>query len=257
MKKTMLIVVALILLLGLLSGEEIDYRNLEWDALMELGIGGDAEAQLLIGVSYYIDSDYAEALKWYRKAADQGVAEAQYMVGHMYDIGEGVTQDYKEAVKWYHMAADQGNADAQFNIGIMYDFDEGFTEDYKEALKWYRKAADQGNAEAIYKIGLTYHYGYGVPQNYTEACRWYKAGAELGHLHSQFDLGHMYEIGSGVILSLDQAYFWYLIAAANSNEVFFDIASQNRDRIADELSKDQRLKIEQQARDWMIGHGFE
>ena len=38
----------------------------------------------------------------------------------MYDEGQGVPQDYAEAVKWYRMAADQGNADAQSNLGFMY-----------------------------------------------------------------------------------------------------------------------------------------
>ena len=45
--------------------------------------------------------DYKEAVKWYRLAAEQGGAEAQNNLGHMYDKGEGVAQDYKEAEKWY------------------------------------------------------------------------------------------------------------------------------------------------------------
>ena len=36
------------------------------------------------------------------------------------DFGEGVEQDYAEAVKWYRLAAEQGNADAQYNLGYAY-----------------------------------------------------------------------------------------------------------------------------------------
>ena len=51
----------------------------------------------------------------------------------MYDNGRGVLQDYKEAVKWYRLAAEQGNANAQYNLGVMYDNGEGVPQDYKEA----------------------------------------------------------------------------------------------------------------------------
>ena len=64
--------------------------------------------------------NYAEAVKWYRLAADQGDASAQYNLGVMYANGQGVPQNHAEAVKWYRLAADQGNASAQFNLGDMY-----------------------------------------------------------------------------------------------------------------------------------------
>jgi TPR repeat protein len=51
-------------------------------------------------------------VKWYRKAADQGYAAAQYNLGVCYDNGGGVVQDKAEAVKWYRKAADQGNVEA-------------------------------------------------------------------------------------------------------------------------------------------------
>ncbi len=53
-------------------------------------------------------------------------------------------KDPKEAVKWYRKAADQGHAGAQHNLGWMYANGEGGERDPKEAVKWYRKAADQG-----------------------------------------------------------------------------------------------------------------
>ena len=65
----------------------------------------------------------------------------------MYDNGEGVPQDYAEAVKWYRLAAEQGDANAQYNLGLMYDNGQGVPQDYAEAVKWYRLAAEQGDAE--------------------------------------------------------------------------------------------------------------
>ena len=61
----------------------------------------------------------------------------------MYANGEGVPEDDAEAVRWYRLAADQGHADAQYNLGWMYANGEGVVEDDAEAVRWYRLAADQ------------------------------------------------------------------------------------------------------------------
>ena len=84
----------------------------------------EAEANYAAGNNYYngangVAQDYAEAAKWYRKAADQGYAEAQCMLGNMYYDGWGVPQSDTEAAQWYRKAADQGNASAQCILGNM------------------------------------------------------------------------------------------------------------------------------------------
>ena len=61
----------------------------------------------------------AEAVKWYRLAAEQGNATAQYFLGMKYDIGQGIPQSDTEALKWYRLAAERGYAPAQNNLGKM------------------------------------------------------------------------------------------------------------------------------------------
>jgi TPR repeat protein len=78
-----------------------------------------------IGVS----RDSVEAVKWYRKAAAQGLAQAQNNLGTMYDGGQGVPQDYGEAMTWFRKAAEQGYAGAQDNIGVMYEKGHGVPQD--------------------------------------------------------------------------------------------------------------------------------
>jgi TPR repeat protein len=90
----------------------------------------------------------------------------------MYGKGQGVPQDYAEAVRWYRKATDQGNADAEGNLGVMYDEGQGVPQDYAEAVRWCRKAADQGNAGAQSNLGRMYYYGRGVPPDYAEAYMW-------------------------------------------------------------------------------------
>ncbi|MDB4723205.1 sel1 repeat family protein [Akkermansiaceae bacterium] len=81
-----------------------------------------------------IEKDAEEAVKWYRKAADQGNATAQYNLGLSYDYGEGVEKDAEEAVKWYRKAADQGIAAAQKNLGWVL-FDRGDLEGAEKVIR--------------------------------------------------------------------------------------------------------------------------
>jgi len=126
-----------------------------------------------------VAKDEVEAVKWYRKAADQGYAAAQFNLGLMYEYGRGVAKDEVEAVKWYRKAADQGYAAAQFNLGFMYKYGRGVAKDEVEAVKWYRKAADQGNAAAQSNLGLMYANGQGVVKDEIEGYKWFLlAGAQ-------------------------------------------------------------------------------
>ena len=79
-----------------------------------------------------------------RQAAEQGDASAQYNLGVMYDLGEGVPEDDREAVKWYRLAAEQGIAGSQFKLGVwlardclqeMQDADRQLREQTIEALR--------------------------------------------------------------------------------------------------------------------------
>ena len=67
----------------------------------------------------------------------------------MYDNGQGVTQNDGKAVKWYQKAADQGLAGGQFLLGTMYANGQGVTQDDGEAVKWYQKAVDQGHVRVF------------------------------------------------------------------------------------------------------------
>ena len=87
--------------------------------------------------------DYATALREFRVLAEQGDAEAQYLLGGMYDEGYGVNKSDKEALKWWLMAAEQGHAQAQNNLGTGYFDGRGVIQDYEEAAKWWQLAAEQ------------------------------------------------------------------------------------------------------------------
>ena len=132
---------------------------------------------LFTGSAYAAEDDFLDAEK---KAAEQGDADAQAMLGLMYSIGVesvGVPEDDAEAVRWYRQAAEQGDADAQAVLGFMYANGEGVPEDDAEAARWYRQAAEQGHANAQARIGAMYAMGEGVPENDIQAYAWISIAA--------------------------------------------------------------------------------
>jgi TPR repeat protein len=101
----------------------------------------------------------------------------------MHQNGQGVPQDYTEAARWYRLAADQGLADAQSNLGQMYTLGNGVPQDYVEAARLYKLAADQGNASAQMSLGNAYANGVGVIQDYETAHMWANIASANGSQH--------------------------------------------------------------------------
>ena len=80
-------------------------------------------AQFHLGVMYAagkgVPQNHVEAMKWFRKAADQGDVKAQYYLGLMYFQGIGVPKDFVKAYMWYSMASANGNEKAMENLEIL------------------------------------------------------------------------------------------------------------------------------------------
>ncbi len=82
------------------------------------------------------------------EAAEQGYTEAQYNLGQMY--GHFRWRNYAEAVKWHRRAAEQRHPKAQKELDrLLYERSGSVPENYEEAVKWYTRAAEQGDAEAL------------------------------------------------------------------------------------------------------------
>lgn len=144
-----------------------------------------ASLQFYLGLAYYqglgvSGADYALAISWWRKAAEQGNAEAQNNLGQAYELGHGTEQDYSQAVYWLRKAAEQSHATSLFNLGVMCELGHGMPRNLVEAASWYRKAAQQDCAPAQFNLGITYELGQGVPQDLAQAAVWYREAAESG-----------------------------------------------------------------------------
>jgi TPR repeat protein len=207
----------------------------------------------------------AEAVKWFRQAADQGDAVAQLWLGQMY---ARAPKDSGESSTWFRKSAEQGNAMAQHQMGGLYYIGRGgVPKDYRESVKWTKKAAEQGFRPAQHGLANMYKYGYGVPQDYPEAMKWYKKAAEQGDTIAQWWLGDMYENGYGVPKDNEEAAKWYIKSGQLTLRVQKELARWYRDGIGVRKDYGEAVKWLKKAADqgdaaaqsdlgWMYHNGF-
>lgn len=127
-------------------------------------------------------------IQLYIMGAEHGEAEAEYRLGLAYENGQGVETNIVAAVKWYRKAAELGRADAQRQLGRLYAWGrKDVTQDPVEAEKWLRRSAEQGDIGAQHELGFLYRYGIGgVRTNYAEAAKWWSKAGEQGDSKAQW-----------------------------------------------------------------------
>ena len=76
--------------------------------------------------------------------AIDGDADAQFELAGLYAEGDGVKQDLTEAVKWYRKAAEQGHDGAQFKLGLSYQNGKGVPQSDTDAYIWLNISAENG-----------------------------------------------------------------------------------------------------------------
>jgi len=140
---------------------------------------------------------------------EQSEQKASFYLGRIYNEGSGVSQDYAQALKWYEKAASKGWWPAQKALGVLYYNGRGTAKDYTQAFSWFKKAADKGDKDASFFVGYMYYAGEGVARDYQQAVSWFKKAGEKGQLDAQCFLAHLYAYGEEIDLDLDQSEYWF------------------------------------------------
>jgi uncharacterized protein len=165
--------------------------------------------------------------------------------------------DYGKAGEVWRISAEQGDADAQFLLGNLYDEGRGVPQDYSEAIRWYRLSADQGHAPAQNNLAEIYRKGSGVPKDVGEAVKWFTQAAEHGYAPAQANLGAMYGLGLGYgpdgAPDRIRAYKWLSLAAAAG----FETAATVRDDVAARMTTAQIVEAQRLAREWKPKDGLD
>jgi TPR repeat protein len=186
--------------------------------------------------------------------AQAGDANAEFLVGHAYARGEGVSQDHTQAAIWYRRAAEQGYALAQSYLCAEYVDGVGVPHDFAQAAFWCRKAADQGNDFAQFDMGSFYEQGKGVPQDYALAASWYLKSANQYNHDAQYNLGRLYHEGLGVAKDMSESYFWLSLAATGKLD---EERKKGREIVAAQLTKEQISEEQERFVAWFAAHPLE
>jgi TPR repeat protein len=216
---------------------------------------GSDGAQVLLAVMYlHGDPTHAKneslAASWFEKAAEQGNAYAQKMLGDLYEQGRGVPRSLKLSADWREKSANRGNTEAQLMLGKMYLNGDGVAQDPDKAEGWLNRAAIAGNSEAQFLLGKLYHarknasmagnwLARSAAQGYEDAIRFlhfmegigfqaeeslHRGPADLhklaadGDSEAQYQLAIRYESGAyGEKQDYEQALHWFNLAASGGH----------------------------------------
>ncbi len=163
--------------------------------------------------------DYGKALKLYKKAAELGDVEAQFIVGGMYFRGLGTEVNIREAFDYLLKAAKRGKYSPKSLaiIGSMYVRGTVIPQNYVESRRWYSIAAEMGNMQAQSELAYMLYHGLGGDRDFKLAEKLFHLAAMQGDIQAQYNIGLMYATGTGVDVDLIKGYAWYSLAASQGN----------------------------------------
>ena len=204
--------------------------------------------------------DHGSAASWMLKSAEQEYVPAQTGMGELYIAGvkdDGPIPHRGDAEKWFRLAAAQGDANAQFWLGAAYQRGWFGAFDDQEALKWLRKAAAQGLPNAQFRLGQMYEDGEGVPESNPLAASWYRKAADhsptyLGGVwEAEVQLAYMYR--DGRLKDKVQAYMWFAIVGSSVDPpTDYDVR-----QVARHMTRAQIVQAQRLAEDWVKRHPWQ
>lgn len=188
----------------------------------ELAEDGLAEAQAVLGQMLLdgngVAQDAAAALGWFTRAAAQHHLAALNMVGRCYDLGWGTRVDKGRAAACFRVAAERGLVEAMYNYATLLALGEGVAEDKAAALGWLERAAGEGYAKAMNFVGSFAEDGGTGPRDMAKAARCYAAAAAGGDFRGCFNHARMLAEAGEV----DRAVAWIAPALALGHARFGD-----------------------------------
>ncbi len=118
--------------------------------LTSVAAAGDANAMVKLGLLYHsglgVTVDHEKALRLWRAAVEKGSAEGAYALGYH---GYWHREAYDKALPWLLQAAEEGLPDAQYLVGQAYQDGRGVDRDYEKARRWILQAAEGGHPKAV------------------------------------------------------------------------------------------------------------
>lgn len=199
------------------------------DVLEQKAEEGDVEALTAI-VKPFLGQDAQrsvtpQALKWLTKAAEVGIADAQFQVGYALLFGNETQADDIAGVTWLKQAASHGQADAQSLLGFCYLWGKGVKKNHAVAVTFLETGVAANDAMAMHGLAICRENGWSVKKDQAEAFKLYRRAAREGLIVAQRDLARCYATGMGVESNAREAFVWMTQAAeAGDHESRFAVA---------------------------------
>lgn len=179
--------------------------------------------------------NFIEAVEELKPLVELGYPPALYHQASLYENGQGVQRDQAKAFELYQRAANRGIAEAQFALAQMYLEGRGCSKDTTQGFEYTRRAADKGLAAAQYNLAVMFQKGEVITQSYRNAAIWYEDAAMQNFALAQFNLALLYFDGLGVTKNLEMSYIWNRVAAFNG----YEPAEQSMNMDSKSLSREQ------------------
>lgn len=173
--------------------------------------------------------DTTAIIKYWEKGAKLNDPSCISAMATSYYTGQGVPVDKNKAFNMLSLV-DESKLDPNglYLLGVMYELGEGTPQNFNAALHYDRLAATKGNTDAICKLGNFYQYGQGVEQNDSIAFVNYQKAANAGNAWAQRCVAACYNAGVGTERNIDKARTWFEIAAKNGDFEAQKFCSEHR-----------------------------
>ena len=145
--------------------------------------------------------------------AVDNTVDAELAQALAYDQGTKTRRDSRLAAEWYRKAGAHGSAAAEFRLGYLCEVGDGVPQSYQEARSHYERAVALGLPAANLRLGILDLEGWGGPRDVGSAVRRITLAADTGDRPAQRVLSGMYFGGVGVKADLHQALAWQTQAA--------------------------------------------
>ena len=184
------------------------------DVLKHQAESGTLEAQLRYAQYLFDRDEKSIAVLWLTEANNQGSLEAEYLLGQLYENGDGVPQDFDQSRYFFGKAADQGYSPAQYKLGkllINAEFDdpqegarseEDVQQKMAKGVALLRKSADSGYAPSQYEMGLLALNGNMIAKSPEQALTYFKSAADQGVAAAAYMVGTCYAAGTGTRINI-------------------------------------------------------
>ena len=154
------------------------------------------------------------SLNWWRKAADQGDAEAALEVGTSYLTGADTVKNLQLAELYLIDAADLGNVEALCQLGNLFLI----SDDLVQSVGFYETAANEGHHAAMFELAKMHFKPHKDVVDAANAEEWLREAATAGHSDAQLLLGLLLHEGSIEARPSETAAKWVGLSAFGGNQ---------------------------------------